>query len=362
MMKKIQLLYVLALPLLLGSCTKDNLNEDLSEQETYAEKISLLEKNTSNNLVEVPYKEGYVTIVTYGDDTLAIASRENETMFLQEGVKLPEASVTKSLGAISTKADDSIGDSEAEYKVTYVKAEDYTGVENISNNYYAIMFEDTKNADFDYNDLIIHAYYNFHYDKYPAQVLDIYVQGIALGSSKTIKLGVYTQTGKKYISQNVREDLFSEENLAEEHTGDIPYFVNTEKENEDNLCRFKKENKITCTVTDKATDYVVWFIEATYSKTNETDTFIAPTSVKLSDITDRVSMFSEVGRPYGIIKNSTINTYPCEKVPIDEIYPNFFKWIDGEIDGSFDSVALKISDDPDFILKRINSWKIWNVY
>jgi len=360
-MKKIQLLYLLVLPLLLGSCTKNNLNEDFGEQKTYKEKISRLEKNTANNLIEVPYEKGYVTIVTYGDDTLAIASRENETMFLQEGVTLPEGSFTKSLVTISTKADDSIEDSKSEYKVTYVNAEDYTGIENISNNYYAVMFEDTKNADFDYNDLIIHAYYNFRYDNYPTRVLDISVQGIALGSSKTIKLGVYTQTGKKYISQNVREDLFSEEDLAEEHTGSIPYFVNTEKGNEGNLCRFKKENKITCTVTDKATDYVVWFIEATSSKTNETDTFIAPTSVKLSDITERVSMFSNVGRPYGIIKNSTITVYPCEKVPIDEIYPNFFKWIDGDIDGSFDSVALKKSDDSDVSSKYIQSWKIWNV-
>jgi len=352
-MKKFQLLYLLMLSLFLVSCVKDTIDNDIDVQSTYSKKINLLESISANNLVNIPYKEGYVTIVTYGDDTLAVASRENETMFLQKGIVLPEGSMTKSMKSTSITT-------EAEYKVTYEDPKDYSGEENLSSNFYAVMFEDTRNADYDYNDLIIHTYYSFHYDKYPTEVLDVYVQGIALGSSKTIKLGFYTQDGKHYISQNVRQDLFSNEELDDETKKVSPYFINTEKNHEDSLCHFKMGHKITCAVTDKATDYVVWFIDAIDPNTNKINTFIAPTSVKLADITDRANMFSSIGRSYGIVRASTLKIYPCEKVSIDKVYPNFFKWIDGEIDGSFDSVALKKSEDADIDQYYINSWNIWD--
>jgi len=333
--------------------------------------IVKLESLSENELVNIPYKEGYVTIVTYGEDTLAVASRENETMFLQKGIVLPEGSYstkleqntsnTRSIKSTNvTKADDIDEDAVNTYKVTYEDAKSFSGEENLSNNFYAVMFEDTKNADYDYNDLIIHTKYLFHYDPYPTEVLDVYVQGIALGSSKTIKLGFYTQTGKKYVSQNVREDLFSHENLYDQTQQVRPYFINTEKVYEDSLCHFKMGNKVRCSVTDKSTDYVVWFIEAINPQTNEIDTFIAPTSIKMADITDRANMFSSIGRSYGVVRRSTLTIYPCEKVSIDKPFPNFFKWIDGEIDGSFDSVALKKSDDSNVNQYYINSWKIWD--
>ena len=369
-MNKLHLIYLLILSLCLASCVKNTIknNNNIDVQGTYSTEIDQLESISANNLVKIPYKEGYITIVTYGDDTLAVASRENETMFLQKGVELPEGSFStrlskklsnsKSIESASfTKADES---STAEYKVTYDDPENYSGEENLSNNFYAVMFEDTRNADYDYNDLIFHTKYMFHYDPFPTEVLDVYVQGIALGSSKTIKLGFYTQTGKKYVSQNVREDLFSHEQLYDKTQKVRHYFINTEKQYEDELCHFKMGNKVRCTVTDKSTDYVVWFIEAVNPKTKEIDTFIAPTSIKMTDVTDRTNMFSSIGRSYGIVRKSTLATYPCEKVSIDRLFPNFFKWIDGEVDGSFDSVALKKSEDPNVSQYYINSWKVWD--
>ncbi|MFA6676694.1 MAG: hypothetical protein WCS34_03785 [Bacteroidales bacterium] len=80
----------------------------------------------------------------------------------------------------------------------------------------------------------------------------------------------------------------------------------------------------------------------------------------MADITDRANMFSSIGRSYGVVRRSTLTIYPCEKVSIDKPFPNFFKWIDGEIDGSFDSVALKKSDDSNVNQYYINSWKIWD--
>jgi len=370
-MKKLHVFYLLIISIFLVSCVKDTITNDIDAQSTYSKKIDQLESLSENELVNIPYKEGYVTIVTYGEDTLAVASRENETMFLQKGIVLPEGSYstkleqntsnTRSIKSTNvTKADDIDEDAVDTYKVTYEDAKSFSGEENLSNNFYAVMFEDTKNADYDYNDLIIHTKYLFHYDPYPTEVLDVYVQGIALGSSKTIKLGFYTQTGKKYVSQNVREDLFSHENLYDQTQQVRPYFINTEKVYEDSLCHFKMGNKVRCSVTDKSTDYVVWFIEAINPQTNEIDTFIAPTSIKMADITDRANMFSSIGRSYGVVRRSTLTIYPCEKVSIDKPFPNFFKWIDGEIDGSFDSVALKKSDDSNVNQYYINSWKIWD--
>lgn len=370
-MKKLHVFYLLIISIFLVSCVKDTITNDIDAQSTYSKKIDQLESLSENELVNIPYKEGYVTIVTYGEDTLAVASRENETMFLQKGIVLPEGSYstkleqntsnTRSIKSTNvTKADDIDEDAVDTYKVTYEDAKSFSGEENLSNNFYAVMFEDTKDADYDYNDLIIHTKYLFHYDPYPTEVLDVYVQGIALGSSKTIKLGFYTQTGKKYVSQNVREDLFSHENLYDQTQQVRPYFINTEKVYEDSLCHFKMGNKVRCSVTDKSTDYVVWFIEAINPQTNEIDTFIAPTSIKMADITDRANMFSSIGRSYGVVRRSTLTIYPCEKVSIDKPFPNFFKWIDGEIDGSFDSVALKKSDDSNVNQYYINSWKIWD--
>ena len=267
-MKKLHVFYLLIISIFLVSCVKDTITNDIDAQSTYSKKIDQLESLSENELVNIPYKEGYVTIVTYGEDTLAVASRENETMFLQKGIVLPEGSYstkleqntsnTRSIKSTNvTKADDIDEDAVDTYKVTYEDAKSFSGEENLSNNFYAVMFEDTKDADYDYNDLIIHTKYLFHYDPYPTEVLDVYVQGIALGSSKTIKLGFYTQTGKKYVSQNVREDLFSHENLYDQTQQVRPYFINTEKVYEDSLCHFKMGNKVRCSVTDKSTDYVV---------------------------------------------------------------------------------------------------------
>lgn len=355
------------LSLLLVSCVNDDNGEfetqNLEEiQKSFSKPIARLEENVADNIL-VPYKKGFVTIVMYDGDTLAVTSKEGQKMSLPEGVKLPSTPSTYSTinKSISNRA------AEVEATVTYEKVEDYHGIENLVNSWRAIMFEDTKNGDFDYNDLIIQAYYNFHKAPWPSDdvLLDIHVQGIALGSSKTIKLGVYTQTGKQYISQDVRKDIFSKEELAVKRIGDLPYFINTDSVyvgSPDSLYYFKRENKITCDVTDLETDYVVWFIEATDNKTHITDTFLSPTSVKLSSKVDRVNMFSEHGQPYSIVKKGIISTYPIEGVSINKIYPNFFNWIDGSLDGLYDEVAIKIPENRDFFDKNhIQSWKIWKV-
>ena len=72
------------------------------------------------------------------------------------------------------------------------------------------MFEDTQNGDYDYNDLIIHVKHQTDLPWAKEESLEtIEIQPIALGSTKTIKLGCILSDGSTHmISDDVRTDLF----------------------------------------------------------------------------------------------------------------------------------------------------------
>ena len=139
---------------------------------------------------EVPVQEGYATYVMYGQDTVAIVTQPM-TIQIPKGMK------------VSTKG--STGD---EISIEYEVLNDTDAKIAYNKSWQAIMFEDTRSGDYDYNDLIIHVRNLHSWNK-----LQIDIQPIALGSQKVIKLGcvIGNDKSKHIISEDVRKDLFGGE-------------------------------------------------------------------------------------------------------------------------------------------------------
>ena len=164
-------------------------------------------------------------------------------------------------------------------------------IENIKNenNYYegkldvwpVVAFEDSRNGDYDYNDLIIHVNWVINENNYV-----VAVQPIALGSSKKIKLGFEKMEGnissvdEVIVAEDCREELF------EGREG----FVNTYPEKERIIIgegKFKYRKELAKQSTDLRCA-VNWFIEV-------------DGGTRLYAITDKKECLDKVGRPYGLI-------------------------------------------------------------
>ena len=239
----------------------------------------------------VPVKKGYCTYVMYGDDTLAVATHPIT-------IPVPKESVlTKSGEGKQLKIDYAILKSNETY----------------SRYWQAVMFEDSGQGDYDYNDLIIHVRNKSDYIQgrdYSEMTIEI--QPIALGSQKVIKLGCLMgpELTEVIFSDNVRKDLFNNEKG----------YINTEDDKAP--IRYKlSSTEITKSKVDVANvaPTLAWFIEV------EGKRYYA-ISAEL-DYND-YSMLNFEGIPYGLVTYSTFN-YPKEKTSIFEAYPDFKEWVNG---------------------------------
>lgn len=131
----------------------------------------------------VPVVDGYITTVSYNGLILARTSKAMN-------IKVPKQAVATSRGE--------------ELNVTYSEGQ---AAESYTNLWQTVMFEDSRNGDSDYNDIIVHANYVTSGNK-----LTVGVQPIALGSSKSIKIGFMwnkgAESGDVVVAENCRQDLF----------------------------------------------------------------------------------------------------------------------------------------------------------
>lgn len=250
---------------------------------------------------KVPIDDGKVTVVCMGGDTLAVTS-------IPMTIKVP-----KNRSSVTTRTDGNnfevhfIGEDNENYEV--LKNKTYSSV------WQAVMFEDTRVGDYDYNDLVIHV--NNRVDtpwgtnKF---VHSIRIQPIALGSSKNIGLGcVLSDYSEHIISNNVREDLFKG------NKG----FINTV--NEDTPIRFKLEqtniyNHEMPYSADKAC-WVAWFIEVDGMRQ-----YAISGDYEFKDYSNAISRDL---LPYGLViadDNGTFK-YPTERTSIFDTYPMFKDWV-----------------------------------
>lgn len=287
---KINLLTLIAI-IAFASCTH---HESLYKKENVDRIIA---NCTTSEEFQVPVKEGYTTIVTYGEDTLAVA---NEPIT----ILVPRSS------QLQSKSDAATG-----IKIDYAIIK---SIETYSQCWQAVMFEDSKKVDYDYNDLIIHVYHSCNYSK-TSQTIEI--QPIALGSEKTIALGCILADGSKHmITNDARKDLF---NGAEG-------YINTLNDKEP--IKYKLSQKLTCHFEPAIVlPTIAWFIEV------EGKRFFAISGDNKYANYDQ--MLTDDGLPYGLViysgaegKANGTFVYPQEKTSIFEAYPDFKEWVNGKKD------------------------------
>lgn len=266
----------------LGACIhKESLSVDIEQRHINCEAFENF---------TVPVREGYTTYVTYQGDTLAVASEAIT-------IRVPKGSSNSLVKSTSSPL-----------KIDYGVLKEGT---TYSQQWQAVMFEDTRTGDYDYNDLVLHVNNRFQRQN-KDNILTIKIQPIALGSTKTISLGciICDDRSEHILSEDVRKDLFQDQ------TG----FINT----------VSSETPVRYPLEPLITDYriayesvnsstIAWFIEVEgkryYAVSGELD-------YKDYD------MFNQDAMPYGLVMHSTF-AYAEEKQSIYEAYPNFLKWLNG---------------------------------
>ncbi|MEG2401407.1 MAG: hypothetical protein RSB34_00580 [Muribaculaceae bacterium] len=181
-MKKFILLLLLPLTLMLFiSCVDEHsFNPD---KETDSQKLEKATSLVTTADYQVPIVDGYITTVSYNGMMLARTSTPLS-------IKVPKDAVSR--------GDDNLD-------ITYSEGQ---AAQSYSNLWQTILFEDSKDGDNDYNDIVIHANYQIEGNK-----LKVRIQPIALGSTKDIKLCFkWKQGGSEskvvVVAENCRADLF----------------------------------------------------------------------------------------------------------------------------------------------------------
>ena len=176
----------------------------------------------------------------------------------------------------------------------------------------------------------------------------IEIQPIALGSTKTIKLGCILSDGSTHmISDDVRTDLFSGRQG----------FINTVNDNDPIRYKLASTNIKNYAIprTEKKAAWVAWFIEVDgkrmYAASSDID-------YKSYDMVNKENM------PYGLAvsNNNGIFSYPQEKNSLFETYPGFSDWINGKVSsiGSFQKELVYKYCSGGIIGEDGKSHKIWD--
>lgn len=257
---------------------------------------------------EVPVKEGAVTIVTYGNDTLAITG-------IPMTINIPKEALMPKV-----KSSDELG-------VSYSNEPKFEGYKDCGTirTDCVLMFEDTRSGDEDYNDLIIWVKKTEN-KKWSNNTVscEFKITPIALGAMKDFKLGVENELGTEFILvENCRKELFNEERG----------FINTEVNVAPKIYPVKTvktgEWKFNPSVGNTTMN---WFIE-----TSDERMYIAETD-KTVNQSNLQKFGNEKGRPYGIAFPTTGSNifkyggpfYATECTPIQQVYRNFEDWIRGD--------------------------------
>lgn len=245
----------------------------------------------------VPISPNCITVVTLDGDTLAVTDRAMT-------IKVPKGyTTTRSVNNLSITY---VDESDINFKI--LQQQTYCAA------WTAIMFEDSKQGDYDYNDLIIHVYskVNTPWGKNIA-LQNISIQPIALGNTKNISLGcILSDNSEHILYRNVREELF-DSNVG---------FINTV--NDKSPIRFKlRETPITdwqLELNSTKSYWIAWFIEVDGNR------IYAVSSDFEYNRYDNV--ISKDLLPYGIVVANDNGTfkYPQEMTSVFNAYPSFKDW------------------------------------
>ena len=204
----------------------------------------------------------------------------------------------------------------APVKIEYRSAEEFPDYKNggISRYNQTLAFEDTKKGDQDYNDLIVYVNQE-NGRKGKEHKIKLKITPIALGSTIPIAFGFDDYDGDEYtIADDCRKELFKSDKG----------FINTVKNGD--IKSYKTIH--TKTYQMKSTDWkytkLNFWIKASGNKL-----YIATASHSEEEI-DYNSMVGTHNKPYGLSIPDFFE-YPAETKSIYNTYPDFDKWIKGDL-------------------------------
>lgn len=171
----------------LSACVKSNV-EKKDDEVVISDSFKLTEDFV------VPIKQGLVTVITRGKDTLCVTDLPNQT------IQIPKVDDTKSSSENS------------EIVISYVTSSDLKNFKKNSlkcEQDYLLFFEDTKEGDYDYNDLVIYARLYHYHNSSEGQKTYLLIKPVAFGAAKTIAFGIEGNNNSSVlISSDVRKELF----------------------------------------------------------------------------------------------------------------------------------------------------------
>lgn len=268
-----------------GSCV-DRINSDIN----HGVDIAALEPMVD---YEVPVKAGYTTVVSLGDEQIAV-TRSPLT------ISVPAHAATRAGGL----------------EISYSN-EDIFGELGFSQYWHYLSFEDTRRGDCDFNDVVLHCRIKsdvpWNYTGAQTCKHTVSVQPVALGSSASLGFGFLyrDQAGvvrEHIVTDDVRRDLFGNEKS---------FPINTDLAKPTKKVSNLLEPVFECSTTE-AKFQIVWFIQ------NGSDRLYAATTNFGAD--RNYDMINSEGMPYGIALTSKW-CYPIEHCNIRDAYPGFDAWL-----------------------------------
>lgn len=198
MKKRLSLFLAVAAMVAVTGCVKDN-SGTTKKNFTEEDLASFISEET----LAVPVKDGYWSVVTCCGDTLCVTDEAGHVTLIPKGEKVTEVSENASSTA-NTKASDADG---VVISYNLKTVHDYHAFAG-DRLWQTIAFEDSKNGDYDYNDLVIHVKWRIRNGG-----LMVGIHPIAYGATKTISLGltVYkdgTAIFDDVIASNCKSELF----------------------------------------------------------------------------------------------------------------------------------------------------------
>lgn len=326
-----KLSFVTVACLLTCSCSKDKDLYNPGQGYTEAELATInanYEKFNTTTTMDVTVPSGKYEVVRIGTDTLCVAT-ESQSVVVPKGITptideytLPSSSRTE-VGYFNPLSGSKDG--------SYAR-EKYWQV---------IAFEDTKNGDYDYNDLIIHIRYQLT----TKGVFSLFIHPVAYGATKTINLfyEVYYKSDNTLITSgsimNTKKNLFLDDSSGFINTGSYTRHYDGYTASVENIAT---------SVTNLSKLSIVWYI----TTNNDPNTKIYALSKSLINKAD---LFDSTGYPYSLVLSGvnpdgypiagTNNKcgydwfkYPLETIDIRKCY-DMSSWLSNN--GTDNGVALE---------------------
>ncbi len=273
----------------------------------------------------VPLQNGSIAVVTLGDDTLAVTD-------IPLTIDVPLGS------SPLTRADDN-----SRVRVSYTEYADmpeFVAGSFIEGSNHVMMFEDSKTADYDYNDLILHVKMLLSGSLNGKQTYQFKVRGLALGSGQRIGFGFTDGNEIDYdLSDDVRRDYFNGQTGFINTAAGRPFVSGiVSSENMENV--YVNATPFPYTIVHKrqekretAQDLLMttgYFLYDKILTTNVGNTKVMRFYIRAGSEKFYVGEYDknmEGALPYGIRFPEGQSLYPLEKIPMGEAFPQFLPWV-----------------------------------